>query len=86
MSDSRRLCITLPDKLFSEVERFKKSVKARSRSAAVVELLKYAINLPPYFKDFDWKRAEEEADMAIKKGETKTFGSLEKLIKHLDTL
>ena len=86
MSDSRRLCITLPDKLFSEVERFRKSVKARSSSAAVVELLKYAISLPPYFKDFDWEKAEEDADMAIKKGDVKTFDSLKKLMNHLNTL
>lgn len=86
MPESRKLCITLPDKLFAEVERFRKSVKARSRSAAVVELIKYAISLPPYFKDFDWEKMEEEADMAIKKGEVKTFDSLEKLIKHLDAL
>ncbi len=86
MSDSRRLCITLPDKLFAEVERFRKSAKARSRSAAVVELLKYAMNLPPYFKDFDWMKAEKEADIAIRKGETKTFDSLDKLMKHLTNL
>lgn len=86
MSDSRKLCITLPDKLYNEVERYRKSVKARSRSAAVAELLKYAINLPPYFKDFDWEKAEREADIAIKKGDVKTFDSVGKLMKHLDSL
>jgi hypothetical protein len=41
------------------------------------------LTLPPYFKDFDWKKAEAEADKEIAAGKTKSFKSAEDFLSDL---
>jgi hypothetical protein len=39
--------------------------------------------LPPYFKDFNWEKAEAEADKEVAAGKVKSFNSVEDLIADL---
>lgn len=80
---SRALTITLTDDVFEEIERYKKSAKKTDTEEAVSELIKYALTLPPYFKEFNWEEAEAEADKEIAAGKTKSFDSVEDLITDL---
>ena len=58
MKEGHRITLDIPDEIFSELTDFKKRSKIAETEAAVFELLKYALSLPPYFKNFDWDRAE----------------------------
>ena len=47
---------------------------------------KLTINLlaiPPYFKSYNWKKTETEADKAIAEGHVKSFKSAEELLTDL---
>jgi hypothetical protein len=46
-------------------------------------LVKYALTIPPYFRSFDWTKAEAEADNQIAAGKTKSFDTVEDLIADL---
>lgn len=80
---TRELTITLSDNIFEEIEKYKKASHKRSTKNAVTELIKYALTLPPYFRDFDWKKAEAEADKEIAAGKTRSFKSAEDFISDL---
>jgi hypothetical protein len=80
---SRVLTITLTDDVFEEIERYKKSAKKTNTEEAVSELIKYALTLPPYFKEFDWEKAEAEADKDIASEKIKSFDSVEDFIADL---
>jgi hypothetical protein len=41
------------------------------------------LTLPPYFKDFDWEKAEKEADAEIKAGKVKSFCSIDDFLVDL---
>jgi len=77
------LTITLSNEVLDEVKRYKKLLHKRSTGEAVAELVKYALTLPPYFKGFDWKKAEAEADEEIAAGKTKSFRSAEGFLSDL---
>ncbi len=54
------------------------------KAETVRELLDYALRLAPYYKDWDWEKAEAEADEAIKKGElVGPFDNIEDALKSL---
>lgn len=80
---TQELTIILSDKVINEVKRYKKLLHKKSTSAAVAELVEYALTLPPYFKGFDWKKAEAKADKEIASGKTKAFKSAEDFISDL---
>jgi hypothetical protein len=44
---------------------------------------KYALSFPPYFKNYDWDKAEKEADNDIKKGRVKSFSSVDEFLADL---
>ncbi|MBI3398408.1 MAG: hypothetical protein HY026_04145 [Deltaproteobacteria bacterium] len=41
------------------------------------------LHLTPYFKGYDWSKAEVEADEAIAKGKVKSFNSAQELLADL---
>lgn len=73
----------IPDEVFKEIADFKSRSHIPDDKTAVCELLKYALTLPPYFKAFDWKKAEEEADADIEAGNVKTFSSVDDFLADL---
>lgn len=83
MPNKKRLTIEIPEEIFEEVEKYKESTQKPSHSAAVTALLKYALTLPPYFKDYDWEEAEKEADEDIKAGRVKSFDTVEEFLTDL---
>jgi predicted CopG family antitoxin len=80
---TKELTITLSDDIFREVEKYKKSTQKQSTEEAIAELVKYALTIPPYFRSFDWEKAEAEADKEIALGKTKSFDTVEDLITDL---
>jgi len=80
---TQELTITLSDKVLDEVKKYKKLLHKKSTGDAVAELVKYALTLPPYFKAFNWKKAEAEADKEIASGKTKVFKSAEDFLSDL---
>jgi len=79
----RELTIKIPDDVFDEIERYRKSANKLNTEEAVTELIKYALSLPPYFREFNWEKAEAEADKEIAAGKTKSFDSIEDFIADL---
>ena len=81
--ETRELTITLPNNIIKEINRYKKLSHRKTTEGVVKELLKYALTLPPYFKDFDWKKAEVRADKEISTGAIKSFVTLEAFLSDL---
>ncbi len=69
--------------LIKDLERYKNAHNVSSRSKVIIDLLKYVLSLPPFFADFNWEKAEKEADEEIKKGQTRSFDSTEDFLKDL---
>lgn len=83
MHSTHKLTINLSDELLAEVDDFKQSAHKPSRAAAIAELIKYALTLPPYFKEFNWKKSEKAADEDIKSGHLKSFDSVDDFLADL---
>ena len=79
----REITITLADDIIEEIEKYRKSARKTNTEEAVTELIKYALTLPPYFKEFDWEKAEAEANKEIASGKIKSFDSVEDFIADL---
>ena len=79
----RELTIKIPDDIFDEIERYRKSANKPNTEEAVAELIEYALSLSPYFREFNWEKAEAEADKEIAAGQTKSFDSIEDFILDL---
>lgn len=77
------ITLDLPEILVKEVEKYQTEANKSSQEEAIIELLQYALTLPEYFRDFDWEKAEKEADDAIAKGEVVTFESVEEFLADL---
>ena len=78
------LTIQIPDNLLVRVDEYCKIHQKPSMSEAVREILDDVLTLPSYFDDWDWKKAESEADKDIKAGRlTGPFNNPEDLIKSL---
>jgi len=79
----KKLTVELPEDLLREIDNYREETHKDSTSAAVVELLKSALVLPDYFRNFDWEAAEKEADESIKTGELKSFDIVDDFIADL---
>ncbi len=80
---THEVTINLSDEILEEIERYKNVRHKKSIDDAVAELIKYALTFPPYFKDFDWEKAEAEADKEIAAGKTNSFETVEDFIADL---
>ncbi|HAG50573.1 MAG TPA: hypothetical protein DHU69_04890 [Deltaproteobacteria bacterium] len=80
---TQKLTINLSNDLVQEIEHYKKVADEPSRAQAIIDLLKHALTLPPYFKGYDWKKAEAAADKDIAKGRVKSFKSVKELLADL---
>jgi len=80
---SRKISMEIPDDIFTEIDNFKKRVNITDDNVAICELIKYVLTLPPYFKNFDWEKAESEADADIEAGRVKSFTSLDDFLADL---
>lgn len=83
MKTSRKITLELPEDMFSEVENFKGNNNIADIRTAVFELIRYALTLPPYFQNFDWTKAEVEADADIAAGRVGRFSSVEEVLSDL---
>ncbi|OQX77510.1 MAG: hypothetical protein B6D61_07095 [Bacteroidetes bacterium 4484_249] len=79
-----RLTIDLSGDMLEEIKRYKDITHKQNIKEAVNELIKYALNLPLYFRQFDWKKSEEDADNEIALGNVKSFDTVDDLISDLE--
>ena len=80
---SHELTISLSDDMIEEIEKYKKFTCKQTIEEAITELINYALSLPLYFREFDWEKAEDEADKEIAAGKTKSFDAVEDFISDL---
>jgi len=83
MKTDRTITLEIPEDMAAELANFKRRSNITDTRAAVFELLKYALTLPPYFRNFDWEKAEAEADADIAAGRVACFTSVEDLLADL---
>ena len=83
MQPRHKITLEIPDEIFNEIREFRKRTKISNEESAIFELIKYALSLPSYFRNFDWKEAEEEADKDIKSGNIKSFSSGDEFLSDL---
>jgi hypothetical protein len=83
MKATHKITLEIPDEIFTEIDGFKKRMNIADDQSAVVRLIKYALMLPTYFKDFDWEKAEQEADTDIDSGRVKGFSSVDEFLADL---
>jgi hypothetical protein len=81
----KKVVIELPNSMFNEVMRFKEELHLKDEQSAIYKLIRYALSLPPYFRDFKWENAETEADSDIASGRVKEFSSADELLADLNT-
>lgn len=77
------LTISLSDEITQEIEKYKEVINKQSMEETVVELINYALKLPHCFINFDWKKAETEADREISSGKTASFDTVEDFLTDL---
>ncbi|MCP4702649.1 MAG: hypothetical protein GY862_38180 [Gammaproteobacteria bacterium] len=77
------LKISLSDEMVEEIETHKRISRKQSIEEVVIDLINYALKLPPYFTKFDWKKTEDEADHEIFSGKTESFDTVEGFIADL---
>lgn len=83
MTTNHKITLEIPEEIYARIADFKKKSRIRDVNSAIIELIKYALTLPPYFKDFDWKKAEEEADRDVLSGKLKSFSNVEDFLTEL---
>ena len=83
MKTDRTITLEIPEDMAVDLANFKRRSNITDTRAAVFELLKYALTLPPYFRNFDWEKAEAEADADIAAGRVACFNSVEDLLADL---
>jgi len=83
MKSHHKITVEVPDEIYADIVDFRKKLRIRDAKSAVVELIKYALTLPPYFTSFDWKKAEKEADADIKAGNVKRFSGVDDFLSEL---
>lgn len=84
MSTRAKLIVDVERDLLDRIDDYRFTHRKHSRAETVRELLEYALTLPPYFKDWNWEKAEAEADEDIKTGRlTGPFDNPQDLIKSL---
>lgn len=80
---SRKIVLDIPDEIIEGIDAFKDRTNLPDEETAIFKLLKYALSMPPYFKDFDWELAEKEADEDILEDRMKAFSSADELLTDL---
>ena len=80
----KKIALELPENMFNEVMKFKEESNLPDEKSAIYELLRYALTLPQYFRNFDWEMAEKEADADIASGRVKEFSSVEEFLNDLN--
>lgn len=85
MRADHKITLEIPTEIYTEIISFRKRSQIRDVKSAVVELVKYALTFPPYFRDFDWKKCEKEADADIKTGRVKRFSNTDDFLSDLKT-
>ncbi len=83
MKTAHKITLEIPDEFLKEIADFKKQAHITDDKAAILELIKYALTLPPYFARFDWEKAEEEADADIAAGKVKSFSTVDEFLADL---
>jgi hypothetical protein len=83
MSTNHKITLDIPDEIYAGISDFRKKSRLRDSESAVIELIKHALALPPYFKDFDWDKEEKEADDEIKSGRLKGFSNADDFLDEL---
>lgn len=84
MAKTQKISINIPVKLLQRINRYQKSTHKKFRSEAVREILEEALHdMPEYFRKYDWKKAEAEADEEIKAGRVKSFDTVEEFLADL---
>jgi len=83
MKAAHKITLEIPEDVFREISNFRKQAHICNAETAVVELVKYALSLPPHFRSFDWTKAEEEADADISAGNVKSFSSVDEFLADL---
>lgn len=83
MKTNQTVTLEIPAGIFKEIRRFKKNARIRDDESAVFELVKYALSLPQYFRDFNWNKAEKEADADIKAGRVRKLSAVDDLLSDL---
>ncbi len=85
MTEKHKITLDIPDKIYAGILAFSKNNRINDSGEAVMELIKHALNLPPYFKDFDWDIAEEEADAEIRSGDVMEFSNVDDFLDELNS-
>ncbi len=84
MTKGLKLNIEIPGNLKKRLKEHISLNHDESIETTVINLLDYALApYPPYFENYNWKKAEAEADEAIAKGDIKSFDNAEDLIRDL---
>ncbi len=73
----------MPEPLFKEIERYRQESHQKSIEEAVDSLIRQGLNLPDYFRRFDWLAAETEADQEIAAGQVESFDSVDAFVEDL---
>lgn len=80
---SHKIVLEIPDEIIEGIDAFKDSANLPDEETAIFRLLKYALSMPPYFKNFNWEMAEKEADEDIIEDRMKSFSSADELLTDL---
>lgn len=83
MRAGHKITVEIPDELYEEISSYKEEAQILDEGIAVVRLLRYALTLPPYFRAFDWDKAEKEADAEIETERSKNFSSVDEFLADL---
>ena len=79
-----KLTIDITNDMLEEIKRYKDITHKQNIEDAVNELINYALKLPLYFREYNWKDAENEADKEITSDKTKSFDTVEDFISDLE--
>ena len=85
MTEKHKITIEIPDNIYAGIMAFSKNNKISDSGEAIMELVKHALKLPPYFKNFDWEMAEKEADEEINSGDVMEFSDVDDFLNELNS-
>ena len=85
MTEKHKITIEIPDNIYAGIMAFSKNNRISDSGEAIMELVKHALNLPPYFKNFDWEKAEKEADEEINSGNVMEFSDMDDFLDELNS-
>jgi|LSQX01.2.fsa_nt_gb RNA polymerase-interacting CarD/CdnL/TRCF family regulator len=85
MTEKHKMTLEIPDNIYAGILAFSRNNNIKDSGEAVMELVKHALNLPPYFKNFDWERAEQEADDEISSGTLMEFSDVDSFLNELNS-